>query len=331
MAITATQKVITLEYWKSADKLKVGDKVFNKDGKIVTVKLVQQYFSEDCYEIIFDDHLTMQGDKHLGFLIENPKYRQRIKEYKGVRKQFKRPLKFTRVEDLLDLPLKDKRSRSNYSIPTTKPIEFPFQYLPIPPFLFGFWLFNKNTKNIFLPPKGYSKVVQQKFKDHGYKVIEGKFGRNGEHYFKTDPKIELQLAPNIPTKIPTNYLMASVEERIELLSGIIHAKTRQYSLNTDTFRFTSYHYGTVVQIQSLVESLGSRTLIEQDPTYKYYTLYFKHRIKLVEHQRSPPVKVHYGRRYIKQIKTIQSQMCVHIETDGPDNSILVGEGFISTC
>ena len=331
MAILATQKVLTYDNWKLASKLKQGDYVFNKEGKLVEIKLIQQYFSENCYEIIFDDLLTIAGDKHLGFLVENKKYRKRLDEYKGVQKKFRRPLIFTKVEDLLDLSLKDKRNRSEYSIPTTKPLEFPHQSLPIPPFIFGFWFFNRNSKNNLLPIAGTANYIHERFKNCGYKIKEQWRAHNGEKLFTVSPTIESQFAPRIPNRLPDSYLLASVEERNELLSGIMYSKARQYSLQKDTFRFTSQSYNEVKQIQGLVESLGSRTRMVFDEYNKYYTLIFRHRLKIMEMQESPPVKVHFGRRYIKEIEPIQSQMCVHIETSGTDNSVLVGEGFIQAC
>jgi hypothetical protein len=331
MAITATQKIITLDYWKSADKLKVGDYVFDKDGKIVQVKLIQHYFSESCYEVELDDHITIQGDQHLGFLVENKKYRLRLNAYKGVKKQFKRPLKFTNIEFLLSISLKDKRGRSEYSIPTTKPIEFPHQTLGVPPFIFGYWFFNRAAKNRLIVYPDTKDYVYNKFKDHGYKITEFYKTKIGGNYFKIAPTIESQLAPNIPTKIPANYLMASVEERTELLSGIIHAKPKQYSEKTDFFRFSSQHYGTSTRVQGLVESIGNKTVLKFDKSINTYKLQFKSKTKLIGHQKPTIVKVHYGRRYIKSIKPIQSQMCVHIETTGKDNSLLVGEGYIQTC
>ena len=172
MAITAIQKVLTLDYWKQADKLKIGDYVFNTDGKIVQVKLVHQYFANDCYRVIFDDHLTIEGDKNLGFLIQNRKYRKQLDAYKNVR-PFLKKLKFTKVEDLVDTPLRCKRNRTEYSIPTTKPIEFPHQNLSIPPFVFGFWLYNKNKNNLMVTIPGYEDFIFEKFRSHGYKIIEG--------------------------------------------------------------------------------------------------------------------------------------------------------------
>jgi hypothetical protein len=75
--------------------------------------------------------------------------------------------------------------------------------------------------------------------------------------------------------------------------------------------------------------MGLRTVVTLNEARKTYTIFFKSRLKLMEHQESPAIKVHISRRYIKKITPIQGQLCVHIETDDPDNSIVVGEGFIA--
>jgi len=330
MAILATEKVLTLDYWKPASKIQVGDYLFDKNGKPVKVKLVQEYRSEECYQVTFNDHLTVSGDRHLGFLAENKVYRNRTYLYKNKRK-FKKLLYFNNVEYLLTKPLKDKRGRLEYSIPTTKPLEFPHQTLPVPPFLFGYWFFAKLSNKRYSVPKGYAKVVHEEFKNHGYEIVERWTLDNGEKDFSVHPTIESHLVPNIPNKIPNNYLMADTEQRIALLRGILHAKSRQYNKAKDKFRFTSKHYAIILQIIGLLESLGHRTTYFFDNTLKNYVLSFKSRLKLMENQEPKPIKVHHARRYIKAIEKIQPQTCVYIKTEGDDNSFLVGEGFISVC
>lgn len=327
MAILATEKVLTLDWWKPASKLEVGDYVFNKDGKIVQVKLIQQYYSENCSRVTFNDHLSVSGDTHLNFMVEDLKYRNRVHQYIGHFK-FRRPLKQKSVNDLQEEPLKDKRSRLVYSVPTTRPLELPHQTLPVPPFVFGFWFFNRRPKGQFNAPAKYYDEILAKLKDYGYKVIPGKKRQGGRREFTVSPSIESQLAPNIPNKIPNNYLLASPEQRLELLQGILVAKVGQYNEKDDRFRFSSPHYPTILRIQSLVESLGSKTRVELDETNNTYYIFFKTRLQLVNNQSSPPVKVHLGRRYIKNISSIPAQMCVHIETTSQDSTILVGEGFI---
>ena len=327
MAIIAMEKILTLDYWKYAYQLKPGDYVFNQNGKLVKVKLVQEYRADDCYEVMFDDYLTASGDIHLGFMCETPKYRNRLQTYKGVHK-FRRPLKHFAVQDLLETSLISKTNSKLYSVPTTKPLQLPHQDLPVPPFVFGFWFFARGAHSRLTAPKEVFEFVTTKLKDYGYKLKFGRMQPNGERDFKITPSIESQLIPNMPKTIPNNYLLASEEQRVELLSGILCAKNRQYSEKTDKFRITSKHLGTITLIQGLVESLACRTRIRGDEYKKNYVLFFKSRSKLLPNQISPPVKVHHARRYITSITPIPGQSCVHIETDGEDSTILVGEGFI---
>lgn len=327
MAILATEKVLTLDWWKPANKLEVGDYVFDKDGKIVQVKLVQEYFSDNCSRVTFNDWLSLSGDQHLTFMSENRKYRNQIHKYMG-RKQFRRPLKPYTVQELKDLPLKDKRGRLAYSVPTTQPLQLPHQTLPVPPFVFGLWFFNQKSKGQFGVSAIYHDEVVSRLKDYGYKVKLGRKRPNNRQEFSITPSIESQLAPNIPTKIPNNYLLAAPDQRLELLQGIMMAKTGQYNEKTDKFRFSSFHYPTFSRVQALIESLGSKTTVFSQKSLSNHLLFFKTRLKLVSNQKSPPIKVHLGRRYIKQITELPPQMCVHIQTTSEDGTILVGEGFI---
>jgi hypothetical protein len=322
MAILATEKVLTLDFWKPANKLQVGDYVFDKDGNPVKVKLVQEYHSTNCYRVTFNDHLTAAGNDKLGFLVETPKYRKRLAEYKG-RFKFRRPLKFYSVQDLLTIPLKTKRERWAISVPTTQPIAFPTQPLAIPPFVFAYWFVNRKGNNRMTFVGGQNEFITQKFKDAGYKVTHFPTYTNN---FSISPSIESQLIPNLPKKIPANYLMGSVEQRIELLQGILYAKYRQYNQKIDRFRVTSISRPFIAQVQALIESLGIRTAIRNQ---NGFSISFKSRIPLVYNQQSPKLRVHVDRRYIRAIDPIKDQMCVHIETEGKNNTILVGEGFIA--
>jgi hypothetical protein len=322
MAILATKKVLTLDYWKPASKIEVGDYLFDQNGNPVKVTLVQHYYANDCYEVLFDDHLTMAGDKNLKFHTENEIHRNRINQYKGVLR-FRRPLRVKSVEDLLSIPLTGRRERLEYSLQTTKPLKLPHQYLPVPPFVFGYWIANRTKNTILNTFKVEHDYMVQQFKEHGYKVKESK------HILKLTPTIESQFLPNVPTRIPTSYLMASEEQRIELLRGILYAKTRQYNEKQDRFSISFRSSHLLFQIQQLVESLGMRTRMQYVPQRGYYNLKFKSRLQLVHNQKSPPLKVHQARRYITKITKIQPQMCVHIETDGEDGSFVADEGFIA--
>lgn len=327
MAITANTKILTLDYWKPASQLEVGDWVFDRTGKPVQITLVQQYQGIECYEVMFNDYLTITGDSKLALPTENFKYRNRLQTYKG-RFKFRRPLRPLTTEQLAQTPLLDKNNRKTLSVPTAHPLQLPHKDLPIPPFLFGFWFFARKANGKLAPAAGTADFVHEKFRDHGYKTKKHAVMSSGEHNFSTNPIIARQLIPNIPGTIPHNYLLASAEQRQELLSGIMCAKQRQYNKRRDRFQLTTTTYDLARRVQMLAESLGSRAKMTNDICNNNYTVQFKTRLQLIPGQASPPVKVQYGRRYITQVSQIPPQMCVHFETTGEDGTILAGEGFI---
>ena len=328
MAILATQRVLTLDYWKLAYDLVPGDVVFDQNGKPVTITLVQTYRSAYCHEVTFNDHLTICGDVRMSLPLEDNRYRQRSDKYKG-KLQFKRPLIVKSIEQLLEEPLVNKTNRKKYSVPTAKPLQLPHQTLPVPPFVFGYWFFNRRANGDLIPSVGNRDFVLEKFVDHGYKVKEKDLESTGERNFSTKPTVVSHLVPNIPTKIPNNYLLASAEQRFELLQGILYSKSYTYNHKKKRFRFTDKSKTLISQIQYLAESLGCKTSIEYLERHKHYTVFIKTKMKIFPQQDVNPHTKHYSRRYVTQITKLPDQLCVYIETTSQDKTILVGEGFIS--
>lgn len=328
MAILATERVLTLDYWKPAAKVQVGDYVFDRKGKPVKVTLVQEYRAQNCYEVTFKDLLTVSGDTHLTFVTENVKYRKRIRSYKGVQ-QFRRPLREVSVPTLVDGPLKAPHGEWIYSIPTADPLQLPHQDLPVPPFVFGFWFFNRNHKKWLHVTKENYPEIAARLKDNGYipKIVRDHVNR--PTYFVLEPSIEQQLSPFIPTQIPNNYLMGSIEQRAELLSGVMNSHPVRYNPKKDLFMFSHRLKGMSTRIQHLAESLGSKTTLVLYKFRNTFRLTFKTHFKLVQNQEPKPVKVHHNRRQIIAVTPIAPQSCVHIATDGEDGTFLVGEGYIA--
>lgn len=303
--------------------------MFDKSGQLQRVKLVQEYRASECYRVRLSNHLTVAGDQHLGFQIEEKRYRDRIWQYKGKLK-FKRPLKFVKVADIPIDKIQNEKGFRAFSIPTAKALNFPHQTLPVPPFIFGYWFFTHQSRNKRMYfSKGNSEFLTEKFKGAGYKIIERGLHSNGERFFSVLPSIDSHLGFDIPHRIPNNYLLASSEQRLELLKGILYARSKSYSEKTNVFLFFTKHLAIATQIQFLVESLGFKASFRVG---QRYSVSFKSKIQLVSNQvpHTRPI-VHYARRYITKIEKIPEQLCVHIETEGADNSYLVGEGFIAVC
>lgn len=321
MAILATERVLTLDYWKMAGDIREGDIVFDRHGKPVKVKLVQSYRATRCYEAEFNDKLTVAGDEHIKLPVETENFRKQARKYRG-KKRFRRQPDHIPLSRLIEMPLTGRENRKEFSVATAGPLQFPHMDLPVPPFVFGFWFFNRRKSGKMKPPPEFDQVVREKLVDHGYIPTQTK-------QFTTTPNIVSHLAPNVPHKIPNNYLLASATQRTELLSGILHSKTRRYNPAKNRFRFTSRKKYLALQVQYLAESLGCKTKCEYDQTKDYYTVTITTRIKLTHEQTPRPAKVRQEWRLVSDVYEIAPQACVHIETDGEDNTILVGEGFIA--
>jgi hypothetical protein len=328
MAILATQRVLTLDYWKMACDVRAGDILFDRLGNPVTVTLVQEYRAQRCHMVVFNDGLSVKGDNKLILPLEDERYRKRLRAYKQKRK-FTRPLKQWTVDELLEKPLTGRENRKLYSVPTAAPLKLPTQPLPVPPFVFGFWFFNHRKDQTMQAPSQHTFFVDEKFKDAGYKLLKTRPRSATEPRFRTQPTVQQHLAPFIPTKIPNNYLLASPEQRQELLMGILHARKNRYIKNEDRFQFTSKHEVLAKQVQMLAESLGCKTALEYKTTEQKFVLSIKTRLKLMDHQTPKTIKLRQNYRFVTDIQEIQPQACVHIQTNGPDGSFLVGEGFIA--
>ena len=328
MAILATQKVLTLDYWKIAQDIKPGDIVFDRLGRKVRVKLVQLLDKRPCYRATFLDGTSVAGDKDLKLPIETPKYRKRTYEYKG-KFEFRRPLSNYSLGMLSHVELIDHRGRLMYSVPTAGPLELPYKDLPVPPFVFGFWFFCKRKDGTMKIPSEHFDFITEKLKDYGYLPTSWRDPIKKRRVYGTKPSVMSHLAPNVPYKIPNNYLLSSPEQRLELLSGIMYAKPNQYNQKLDRFRFGSQHLPTVKQIQYLAETLGCKTILEGPNPRTGYSVSIKTKLKLMEKQIPKPVKIRQNWRMLTKIEEIIPQACVHIELDGDNSTMLVEEGFIA--
>lgn len=326
MAIAAETFIPTMDYWKRASKVQEGDILFNRWGKPVKVKLVQQYMA-DCFKVKLDDGLSVTGDKLLKFGVENEKYRDRLRVYKGKQK-FRRPLVVMPVMELVERSNVGRRGRKPYSIPTTSPIQTPHQYLPVPPFLLAIWLFGRNANKEYYNRKSEEGFLEDKFRQSGYAVTYQRKTKGKPKTFTVAPTLESQFAPFVPTEIPTNYMMASPEQRLELLSGMAYAGLIHNTKGSDEFTAEFRNPKMATQIQELVESLGIKSRLYHRKQRNVYLFFFICKYKICDWQLGKTFKVHHSRRYIDKTVPAQPRMCVHIETEEPETGFLAGEGFI---
>jgi hypothetical protein len=224
MAITVNTPVITANGWMLAGSVRPGDIVFGLDGAPKAVTSVQTYDKGPTYEVMLDDKLTLCGGANMKFALETPSARDII------RRGFNAKLTTLSVQDLLESPLQNEKNMFKYSVPTTKPVQLPETDLPVPPFIVGFWFAKCSTFKRFSIHVDELNEVTKLFRKHGYAVKRA--ARKHERLWLTiRPSIELSFLTKYSekqTNIPDEYLLGSVEQRLELLRGLIHNRPNSF-------------------------------------------------------------------------------------------------------
>ena len=324
MGVLSSTLIPTPDGWTAAANIKKGDLVFDHLGQPTEVTKVQEYSTTECYSVTFEDGLTVEGDRHLAFMVQDRVWRNcltRYKNYKTNRKRrpFKRPL--------IKLPVENAELRTgtrlNYSVPTCQPIQYASRTLPVPAYIFGVWFASLTpTNKMWVRDKPINKI-QKIFRGYGH-FIKTKRHKNGDHMFDIRPSVRdsfLFAGLDIPTTIPYYYLDGSVDQRVELLEGFIDGGLIKKYKGSNLYVSKDQNYHLMRKIQGLVESLGIKTTLHTPYDSACYTLKFRANLEFTDL---------YGtnRRFIHKIEKIAPKWCTHIETS---SQFLVGEGFIPVC
>jgi hypothetical protein len=328
MAITASTSVPTPNGWVAADSLSIGDTVFDHLGQPTTIRTIQHYTPANCYEIEFDDGLSVQGDKHLTLQLQDKKWRDRLGEYVNLKDRkmhrgMKRPLIRLTAENLHTTDLRHKDGRTSYSVPNCLPVQYGYKDLPVPPYIFGIWFATLSpTGRHWLRDRPLNKM-QRIFRSHGHFIKTGKH-KNGDVLFNIRPSVRdsfLFAGLPIPTSLPFYYLDSNIDQRKDLLYGLIDGGFIKKYKNSNLHVAQDANYHLMRKVQGLVESFGIKTTLHTPSQTSSYALKFR----LDENF---PIIYGKNRRFCIKVQQIAPKNCIMIQTD---TQFLVGEGFIPVC
>ena len=319
MAIESTTPVPTADGWKRAHELNTKDVVFNQKGKPQPVLTVQKWIPSDCYEVHFDDGLTIVGDRQLGFPCQTKNWREHFCRWLN-RKTDRKPRELTsaiwegKVRDILDQGLVDETGRKRFAVAAAEPLRFAPVDLPVPPYVLGVFLSTLGpTGRHWLRKKHDLERIRAKMRTSGHAIATRKH-KNGQTMMEFRPSMAASFSvvgSGAPDIIPMAYMNASMEQRTELLDGILDGK----GLGKEKATMSSQSWTYIRRVQGLVESLGYKTKLSTRSDRGGYSLEFMKK----------PAK---ARRYLTKIEKAPVTSCVHVVCDQP---FLAGEGFIAVC
>lgn len=232
--------------WKTIGDLKVNDYVFDRTGKITKVLGVYPQGIKPTYRITFSDgRSTLCADEHLWDI-----YTTKTKAKKHINPQQK-PMELTTLEIIEKLNKMNKnregKKRKWLYIQNNGAVEYDKKELPIDPYSLGVLLgdgcltcsglqISSNEEDIIKKVATKLNLDYKKYSDKNYTWY---LLSNNKHKIKKSLK-EMGLLVTADKKhIPPIYLESSIDDRLELLKGLMDTDGTVGKKNRLSFSTTS--------------------------------------------------------------------------------------------
>lgn len=318
-ALPLDTQIPTPDGWSTVGDLKVGDYIFDRDGKPTQVTYKSDvYTNRKCYKFVLDNGDEIVSDELHLWNVHHADWgsQEKTLETKDVLKKF-------------------NTSNSRPYIRINDPIQLPEKELSIDPYTLGVWLGDgssyhgciygeKSDLNEILSYIPYETVSLTEQKTSWCARIDS---------LHTGIK---SLGVYKSKHIPSDYLRASIDQRLELLRGLMD--TDGHCEKSGRCEFYQKDSVLVEQVGELLSSLGIkwRSRYKEIEGLRYYTLsfcttfdVFKLKRKLI---RQSECKQHpkNKRLYISDIVEVESVPTQCIEVDNPDHLFLCGKTMVPT-
>lgn len=222
-SLSMNSKILTPSGWKIMRNIKLHDEVINSMGTVSKVIGVFPQGKLKLYDVIFSDGSKTRCSKDHLWQVNSPL--RNIRNCKP---------KILTLDQIMKLGLTHKNGNRQHFIPIVKPIKFYKKELSVSPYLLGILLgdgciknwvqFSTMDKEILdniqlLLPNGVF-IKKKKGDNCDYSITTGK--RNGDNKLIKDlRKLELIGKGSYDKFIPTLYLEGSINQRTQLLQGLM--------------------------------------------------------------------------------------------------------------
>jgi hypothetical protein len=358
----------TTDGWKLLKDVQVGDKVFGSDGKPCNVVAATEVmYNRPCYRITLSDGNEFIVDEQHQWLTMDENEREQFlrfdEEWKAARRA-KRPSRakygdkyawlkernsklrpvgqsqpigsIHTTKHIADTLKAREGTRNNHSLPLCRPVEYPEKDLLVNPYVLGFWLGDGTTicgqftsadqHNIDRIAEHY-EVVKIPSADYGY----------GTRGLMKD----LRTIGVLGNKhIPEEYLTASVEQRWQLIHGLMDSDG--YCSKDGKLNFDNTNKAIIDGFCEVARSLGIRVTVKE----RRATLYGKDcgaswRVSMVSKEQmftlprradrqKKEANPNYYRRFVVSCEKVPSVPVRCIEVDSENHMFLWGKGYVPT-
>lgn len=346
--------------WTTMGELKVGDKVYDENGFVCNVTFATEVmYDRKCYNVVFSDGSSIVADaEHRWYVesdlaLEHPNGKNRKSIYNGVltTEQIKNTYKYATGAKA--------KERNRYAIPVAAAIKCPNVELPVSPYVLGAWLGDGNSyaAQITGSPDDIEivKYLEQEGCHVRVKVTDRgclNLALDMEKYVGKGNSMNGRLNKIGVLKnkhIPKEYLRASVEQRFELLKGLMdtdgtisHSKGRcEITLKSEQL---------IYDVSELLHSLGIKHTLKEKKTICTNAVGkpagVAYRISFMVYDDTPVFKLkrklnkmvdrtgrrttETERRRIVSVEEVETRPVRCIQVDSPSHLYLAGKAMIPT-
>jgi len=325
----------TIKWYKTHWELQIWDKLFWIDGKITTVTHCSETTNDIDLEVTFANKWVIKAHKeHLWTVFDKG-----LNKYRTIDTQ-------TMVNDWL---IRKDGKWNRFLVDFTKPVEYIKNNLSINPYLLWLWLWDWTSADwkLNMCEEDLDVVLKKDFWFELWYRIKHKTTWVITQYFKwlATKLRKLELLNN--KHIPNIYLQSNIEDRMELLRGLIDS---DWSIDKSwRIRFINTNINIINWVKELVSSLWFR-ITEYKPkintfhrllngyiikdTKQCYVVWFSPYVEdIFSHlprKQKNVKKCLYRRNAIISINKIPSVSWKCIQVDNKDHLYLVWKSYIPT-
>ena len=337
-ALTHDTPIMTLDGWKNHGDLKAGDYVFGADGYPKRVIAVGEDIIDECYDVAFDDGPVIRAGQAHEWPVERD-----FEDAESGWARVRRP-HIAETRELLTTDGMTRKGSRRDRIRLAEPLYGVRRNLLIEPYLLGYWLGDgsSDSAHLYVSETDLNGVAH-----YGPARKMERAPTHTQNFYRIYveglalPLRALNLLKN--KHVPEEYLLASYEQRLALLQGLMDSDGS--CGQNGNASFSNKNKKLVDAVLYLARSLGCKpTVKEKYVTLKgkrygpHYQVFFRppkgmdlFRLKRKNDRIKPMTGANSARtrvRYVKSITPVGRQPCRCIEVEG--GVYLAGEGLVPT-
>ncbi len=254
--------ILTKNGWKKHGDLQVGDYVLNNKGRFVKVLATSPEYPCNCRVTFANGEQIDCHENHEWLVNDRHKNREIVLETKSM---------IDKVRD--DYGDNKTKNHFRFGLPIIEPITGEYKSLPVEPYCFGVWLGDGTNKNNSITISKDDTIIAETFNKY-YPIstlyihkVYGTYRYSFSNLRQDLQKIDMCYSRKACIKhIPDMYLTSSIEQRLQLLAGLLDTD------GTLSKKEHRYHYSTTEKqlmedFVSLISTFGWRcSVTEYEPT-----------------------------------------------------------------